>query len=108
MTPHTSARGPDAGTLLRRAIERDAERHGCDVLVDAVDLTPWASATFAGARHRLTLRGDPGAAFDAWLARLPEADLPLRRHLVADLALLSVTHRDGTATCEIEALTVEE
>lgn len=108
MNPRTSTRGPDAGTLLRRAIERNAEAGGCDVAVEAVDMVHWASATFVGARHRLTLRGHSGAALDAWLACLPEADLPLRRHLVADVIVSSVAHRDGVATCEIEALTVEE
>ena len=108
MTGGTPARGPDAGTLLRRAIERDAHDQGCTVAVDTLDLTRWASATFVGARHRLTLRAASGAGFDAWLAHLPEADLPLRRHLVADVSVLSVAQRDGIATCEIEALTVEE
>ena len=47
-----------------------------------------ASATFVGARHRLTLSGS-GVAFDAWVAGLAEANLPLRGHLVADVAVVA-------------------
>lgn len=106
MSPAT--RGPDAGTLLRRAIERDAADGGCTLEATVLLTTRWASATFVGARHRLTLRGYADSAFEAWLARLPEVDLPIRRHLVADVTMLSVLRRDGVATVEVEALTVEE
>lgn len=107
MSPARTARGPDAATLLRAALSRSAAATGCRLTVEATVTTRWASATFAGARHRLTLHGEDAAALDVWVAALPEADLPLRRHLVADVAVLSVVRADGNATIEIEALTVE-
>lgn len=101
------SRGPDAGTLVRRAIERDARRAGCAVVLTLAESSRWASATFIGARHRLMLDGPDDATFAHWLAGLPEADLPFRGHLVADLAIASVMRAAGRATANVEALTVE-
>lgn len=101
------SRGPDAATLLKRALERQADAAGCEAIVQVGHSTRWASATFAGARHAVavTLRDDaPGAI---WLAELGEAELAMRGHLVADIVPLSVTRRDGTLVVALEALTVE-
>lgn len=101
------SRGPDAATLLRRALERDADARGCDITVDPTELRRWASATFTGARQRLTITGPDAPALDAWVALLPELDLPLRNHLVADVTVLGVVRHGGVATVTVEALTVE-
>ncbi|KQN71145.1 hypothetical protein [Sphingomonas sp. Leaf62] len=95
--------GPDAATLLERRLRIAAEAAGAVVSVGEAGWTRWASATFVGARHRLTVSGS-GVAFDAWLAALPEADLPLRGHLVADVAVVARTSKDVV----LEVLTVEE
>ncbi|GHH20131.1 hypothetical protein GCM10008023_27700 [Sphingomonas glacialis] len=101
------SRGPDAATLLRRALERHADAAGCDVSVCVRDSTRWASATFAGARHTvaLTLPDDPTGGL--WLKALAEADLPIRGHLVADIVILSATRHDEELVVALEALTVE-
>ncbi len=101
------SRGPDAATLLKRALERDADAAGCDVGVAMVEMTRWASATFTGARHRivLTLRDDPRA--ETWLGGLGEADLPIRGQLVADLATIATSRQHGMTIATLEALTVE-
>ena len=93
--------------MLLRALLRDAAARGCAVDAEIGASTHWASATFTGARHRLMLRGASGAVLDAWLAGLPEAELPLRRHLVADVAVLAIRRGGGLLSAEIEALTVE-
>jgi hypothetical protein len=98
------SRGPDAATQLARAIERS----GPDVTVSKSEAAPWASVTFAGARHRLTVEARATAGLDRWLARLPEAEFALRGHLVADLAVTAIQHCDGRARVSIEALTVED
>jgi hypothetical protein len=102
------SRGPDAGTALVRAIEASAKRAGCTVRMKASDWTRWASATFTGARHELSLEADESGALDGWLAELPEAELPIRGHLVADVVVSSVRRAEGVATIRLEALTVEE
>ncbi|AJP70981.1 hypothetical protein [Sphingomonas hengshuiensis] len=98
------SRGPDAATLLVRALAASAARAGVPVVVTLADSTRWASATFTGGRHRVSLAGPAGAALDAWLAALPGSDVPLRGHLIADLVVGAA--QDGAIP--IEALTVEE
>jgi hypothetical protein len=101
------SRGPDAATLLERALLKDAARAGCPVLRLTADWDRWASATFNGARHRLTLRAPRSAAIDRWIAALPEADLPLCGHLVADIEAVARRDHGGTIEFDLEALTVE-
>lgn len=100
------SRGPDASTLLRRALERHAER--CDINVEwrSNMIERWASATFVGARHRLALVVT-GSGVPAWVAALDEADLPLRGHLVADLIVTTLSQCGEQAALGIEVLTVE-
>lgn len=102
------SRGPDAAALLERALVAAAAAAGCAVAMPKWELQRWASATFVGARHLLTLAGTRSAQLDAWLAALPEAEFALRGHLVADLQVLRVS-RDGDAvSAQLEILTVEE
>ncbi|MEO9130598.1 MAG: hypothetical protein ABI240_05255 [Sphingomonas sp.] len=102
------SRGPDPGTVLVRAIEANARVAGCAVRMSASDWTRWASATFTGARHALTLEADESGTLDDWLTALPETDLPIRGHLVADIVVTSTRRAGGVATVQLEALTVEE
>lgn len=101
------SRGPDAATLLERALVANATQAGCAVAIDAPPPKPWASATFAGARHPLTLSAAASPALDAWLAGLPEAELALPGHLVVELVVEAVRREGAAVTVKIEALTVE-
>jgi len=98
------SRGPDVATQLARAFERS----GPGVIVARSESTPWASVTFSGARHRLTIEARATPGLDRWLAGLPEAEIALRGHLVADLTVAGLDLSDGRATVTIEALTVED
>lgn len=102
------SRGPDAGVLLERRLRQSALVAGCAVTILKADWERWASATFTGARHQVTLSSSAGAALDAWLAGLSEVDLPLNGHLVADVVVRSVERAGETAVVTMEALTVEE
>lgn len=97
------SRGPDAGTRLARALERG----GPEVSVTERTSRPWASVTFTGARHVLTLEAPATAALDAWLETLPETEFVIPGHLVADIAVVAVRRDDARAEVRIEALTVE-
>lgn len=94
-----------AAARLERTLAASAAAAGVTLAVTHARSTDWASATFVGARHhlRLAVSGDPAAVAD-WLDTLPEADLPMPGHLVADAI---VTARDGGAAT-IEVLTVVE
>lgn len=102
------SRGPDAATLLERALIEGAEAAGCVVTIPRSEVERWASATFVGARHMLTLSGVQSPQLNAWLGALPEVEFALRGHLVADLAVIRVS-RDGDAvSASLEILTVQE
>lgn len=101
------SRGPDAATLLTSALLKNAERAGCPIAQLTADWDRWASATFNGARHRLTFRAPRSPALDSWIAGLPETDLPLRGHLVADIEAVARRAHGDTIEFDVEALTVE-
>jgi hypothetical protein len=70
--------------------------------------TPWASVTFAGARHRLLLEFGGSEAIDAgeaFIALLPEHEFELPGQLVADATVTEVDHRlqpqQMKVTCEL-------
>jgi len=100
------SRGPNAAVLLERAILAHAARCGLAARVSEARSTPWASATFAGARHRLVL--EVGGNAREWIDGLSEADLPIRLHLVADLAVSRVEDGEDSTRAELEVLTVED
>jgi hypothetical protein len=99
----------DAGAKLLRALRASAALHGCDFELAASINRRWASATFVGGRHELTITHGADAAAIQWLAGLPEAELSLPGHLVADLEV-AATESDAAAgrrVTRLEALTVE-
>lgn len=102
MTP----RGPDAGTLLVRALRT----LGADfaVRIDSIAARPWASATFAGMRHTICLTAPAVPGLRSWLDGLPGADMPLRGHLVADLCVDALVAEDGVLRATLAVLTLED
>ncbi|HYI64032.1 MAG TPA: hypothetical protein VEW71_04020 [Allosphingosinicella sp.] len=100
----------DSGDELERAICASFGRLPATLKVEERSSRPWASITFAGARHRLrlSLRGPSAAASaDAFLAGLPEREFDLRGHFMADIALIEDVRGDGSVRLTLEALTVE-
>ena len=75
---------------------------------------PWASVTFSGSRHRITLAfPGPQAVADgeAFIARLPEHEFAIRGHLVADASITGVEHLtlpEPKLMVEAELLLLEE
>ena len=102
------SRGPDAGTLLVRALYRDSCSAGCALEIVESDWVRWASATFTGARHAMRWTALPSAKLDRWLAALPEADLLLRGHLLADLQVVAIARTPEGVTIDLEALTLDQ
>lgn len=101
------ARGPDAGTLVERALHRSAADAGISIDIRDAAATRWASATFAGTRHVIDLVLDDTAAGRAWLGGLSDADLPLRGHLMADCVVAEMRRARHAIMVRVEALTVE-
>jgi hypothetical protein len=94
-----------------RLIAALLDHAGTEGEVFADSLTPWASATFIGARHAVTLvlRGeDAMARADALRMMLPEAEFHLPGHIVADLVVDSISSDEpGAAKLLLSVLTIE-
>ena len=88
-----------------RVLLRDARAHDLPCEADVVARRDWASALFEGARLTIAITGPGGEAFDRWLTLLPEADLPLTGHFVADAGLIA---HPEPARAVIELLVIAE
>ena len=73
---------------------------------------PWCSATFIGAQHRVVihLSGDDALSHALSLVvTLPEAELVIPGHVVADLTVDSISDTpEGGALIELAVLTIED
>lgn len=95
------------GRLLAALIERS----GPDSAVQDSHITAWASATFVGARHGVTLaiRGDDAVVHaDVMLTALPEADFSIAGHIVADVSIDRVDMDADAVILTLSILTIEE
>ena len=105
-----SAPAADATSALLRALR--VALVGANIgTIERVDSREWASITFSGARHEITLRlGGEGAeaAADAFAAGLDAAEFRLRGHILADIVLVGREAVDGGVRLSLEALTVED
>ena len=92
---------------------RPAHRALIDALADylgpiddvAAKTRDWASATFVGMRHELSFIC---AASATLIDALPDIDLPMDGHFVADLVLVSSVWDGLLHQVEIEVLTIRE
>ncbi len=96
---------PDAVTALLHGL---GERLGsAPYKVESLSCRDWASATFSGTRHQLTLL--IGAADSAaFLDGIEEAEFALRGHILADIAVAACEREGDSMRVALEALTVVE
>ena len=81
------------GDRLREAVQRLGGGK-CTILSHTE--APWASITFAGARHRMILLFDGTEAIDAgetFIEALPDHEFTLSRRLVAEARIIAASHR---------------
>ena len=81
---------------------------GIDLVVPDHRSRPWASATFVGAQHAVTLLAPRSPGLGCWAAALPDAELPLRGHVVASLAVERIEDDGVQVILTVEVLTLEE
>ena len=104
----TGRHGGDALSRLTRTLTASATAAGCDVPSVVVDASrPWASATFVGAQHAVTLLAPRSPGLGGWVAALPDAELPLRGHVVASLAVERIEDDGVQVILTVEVLTLE-
>lgn len=101
-----------AGLELKRAIRAGFAALGAGVTFDRLTSRPWASITFSGERHRLTVcLPGPGAAAaaEAFLDGMEDREFTLRGHILADIEAAGMEREeDGQIRLTLEALTVED
>lgn len=100
--------GFDADARLRRALAGSAHRAGAGVTILRSDAVRWASATFTGARHQIELTAQAGDPVERWVSELPEAELAMAGHMVADLKIVAMHQAGLDLTVTLEVLTVED
>lgn len=103
MVPRTSAR-TSIGRAVARAVHRSATAAGIPAAVSVEGERDWTSALFEGARVTVRVIADEGP-FDAWLATLPEAELPLTGYFIASA---EVTDRPAPDRAIVELLAIAE
>ena len=100
-----------AGDFLRRQLEVLANG---SAQIESHSERPWASITFAGARHRFVLLFVGEAAIPAGehlIDALPDHEFAIPRHLVADADIVEVEHRltpDNVMRVTCELLLLED
>jgi hypothetical protein len=70
--------------------------------------TKWSSATFTGTRHRIWFDVSDPSNLDELLRNLPEADLPLPGHFVADIEVTERQDHDDGSRVGLAVLTIVE
>lgn len=96
---------------IEGALRALASGHGQVIIHREV---PWASITFAGARHTLSLAFSGSAAVEAgerMIAELPDHEFVIPGQLVADAQVVSVDHAmlpEPVMRVEVELLLLEE
>jgi hypothetical protein len=101
---------------LLRAIASEAgldadDREKPILVVEEIRSVDWASATFVGARHEIDLRFEGTtaavtAAADRLALALPDADIPICGHIVAEIAVAPVNTTKQKVNISAGQLTV--
>jgi hypothetical protein len=68
----------------------------------------WSSATFSGKRHTIWFDVESGSTLDELIHNLPECDLPMPGHFVADIELAERHDGTGSTRIGLRALTIAE
>lgn len=95
---------------LPQALETSLTAPGVTASLSDLRSRDWASGTFEGARHQLTLRldgPDARAAASRFLRGLDDWEVLMRGQFLADLIFLAEERwDDGTICLHVEALTI--
>ena len=99
----------DHTTALLRALGRCFPDHR--LTAESIRSRDWASAAFAGVCHEIAFRIEgegASAAADAFAEGLGDREVPMRRHILVEIALVARTDdAGGGVSMGVEALTIE-
>ncbi|MCA1748645.1 MAG: hypothetical protein ABR601_04560 [Parasphingopyxis sp.] len=94
----------------RRLVAALSRRSGDRPTVGEICTRPWASANFAGTRHRLVLRfegKDADRAVERMTDGIEDAEFDLGPDLLVDIAVIDRCRQSGCIEITLEALTIE-
>jgi hypothetical protein len=74
----------------------------------SVETIPWASATFSGARHIVTLDARPGASLDAFCRDIQSTEFVMPGGFVADIEIVERTAGRAKERLALAALTIDD
>jgi hypothetical protein len=97
-----------SGARLVRALARSAAEHGCAAEVSLLAEHGWASATFAGSRFEVKVALAMGKVAEAWIATLPEVDLPMPRQFARSVRVVAREEAKGRIVLRVEAVVLED
>lgn len=93
---------------LAKALIVDAMAARVDCTIAEHRSRPWASATFIGAQHAVTLVAPRSPGLGGWVAALPDAELPLIGHVVGSVAVDTIEDDGVAVTLTLCVLTIED
>jgi hypothetical protein len=96
--------------ILRAAVAMVA-RHGVQVVIEELRCRDWASLTLIGGRHELDIRlvgPDAAAALARLQADLPDADIAIAGHILAELVIVPGDAEPGNMALTLNALAIRE
>jgi hypothetical protein len=90
--------------IVAEAGTDESDREKPILVIEEIRSNDWASATFVGACHEIDIRFDGkaaavAAAVDRLVSGLPERDIPICGHIVAEIAA-TPTHAQTVNTTE--------
>lgn len=112
MRPHADR----VQAAILRAVAALVAPHGVRVVIEELRCRDWASLTLVGGRHELDIRleGEGAAAALAQVqAELPELDIAMAGHILAELLVVPMPAQDaavpaGSVALSLRALAIQE
>jgi hypothetical protein len=99
-----------AAGALRRALKAEFRSFAGLIEIEMREVREWASVTFIGERHSLTLRLEgrgAGAAMAQFRNGLEDRELDLGDHILIDIGVSDSREAEEVAEIALETLTVE-
>lgn len=107
MRPHADR----VQAAILRAVAAMLAPHDVQLVIEELRCRDWASLTMVGGRHELDLRLDgPGApaALALLQAELPDADIAIAGHILAELVVVPGDADAGQVAFTLNALAIHE
>ncbi len=107
MRPHADR----VQAAILRAVAAHLRNFAAELVIEELRCRDWASLTLAGGRHELDIRLNgpaAGAALAHLAAALPEQDIHLPGHIMAELVVEPTAHDAAGCALTLAALVIQD